>query len=76
MLGEALRDPELFARLQRLIGAETHAVRHRSGAELDESDAAALMALTVGYLVVGAFRPDLTGGRAAANARLLLEALR
>jgi TetR/AcrR family transcriptional repressor of bet genes len=68
VLGEALRDPVLFGRIQRLLGAETRSVQYRSGHSLSQEDAAALLSMTVGYLVVGAFRPDLTAGQAAQQA--------
>ena len=70
VLGEALRDPSLFARIQRLLGAEARSLEHRG--DLDRPDAVALLSLTVGYLIMGAFRPDLTGGHAAEQATRLV----
>jgi TetR/AcrR family transcriptional repressor of bet genes len=68
VLGEALRDPALFGRIQRLLGAEIRSVQYRSGHRLSQQDCVALLSMTVGYLVVGAFRPDLTDGHASQSA--------
>jgi len=69
VMGEALREPSLLQRLQQLVGVEVRALQHRG--QLGQDDAVALMAMTVGYLVVGAFRPDLTRGQAARQASRL-----
>jgi TetR/AcrR family transcriptional repressor of bet genes len=65
VLGESLREPALFARVGRLLGDEARALRARSGGALSQEEAVALLSFAVGYLVVGAFRPDLTAGGAA-----------
>ena len=75
VLGEALRDPVLFERIRRLLGAELRTLQRRSGDSLSQSEAAALMSLTVGYLIVGAFRPDRTGGEASHQASRFLALL-
>ena len=72
IFGEALRDPALFQRLQRLIGDEVAALRGRPGHQLKTDEASSMISFAVGALVVGAFRPDLTDGQSAKHLMALI----
>ena len=74
IFAEAVRDPELFARVRRLIDTELVAIERRAGAELPTHGAEAVLAFVVGALVVGAFAPKKAAGFAAPSMRQLLSA--
>lgn len=76
VLAEAVRRPDLFEEVRRLIDTEIEAIRRRSRGTLADQDAGALLAFLVGSLVVGAFAPRRVAGFAAPAARRLAGALR
>jgi TetR/AcrR family transcriptional repressor of bet genes len=65
VLAEAVRNPELFAKVRRLVDTEIEAIRHRSGDRLSSQEAGAVLAFIVGALVLGAFAPRKVSGFAA-----------
>jgi TetR/AcrR family transcriptional repressor of bet genes len=75
VLAEAVRDPALFAQVRRLLDTEMAAIRRRSGDELGEQEAGAVLAFILGALVFGAFAPRKTSGFAAPALRKLVDAL-
>lgn len=66
IFAESMRRPELSRRLRASLG-RFHRALGRAGA--DEDHALMLVALTTGFLVLGAVDPRFTGGRAADLAR-------
>jgi TetR/AcrR family transcriptional repressor of bet genes len=76
LFSEALRDPELFQHLRRLIDAEIGTIQERSGQKLSAQQAGSVLAFILGSLVLGAFAPRKTAGFAAPGARVLVGAMR
>lgn len=68
VFAEAMRRPDLARRLRRALGQLHRAVART---EPDEDAALAVVALTIGFLLLGAIDPSLTKGRAASIARRL-----
>ena len=66
VFAESMRRPELSRRLRATLGRFRRALC-RAGA--DDDEALLLLALTTGFLVLGAVDPRFTGGRAAELAR-------
>jgi TetR/AcrR family transcriptional regulator, transcriptional repressor of bet genes len=75
LFAEAVRDPELFAQVRRLVDSEIGAIQRRSGGRLSEQDGGAVLAFVIGALVLGAFAPRKTAGFASPALRRLVEAL-
>ena len=75
LFAEAVRDPALHRRMQALLSGEVEDLRHRSGGQLSEQQASALLSFVVGSLVVGAFAPHRTAGSAAGSFERLAGAL-
>lgn len=75
LFAEAVRDPELFARVRRLVDTEIEAIRRRSGGSLSTRDAGGVLAFIIGSLVVGAFAPRKVSGFAAPSLETLIAAL-
>jgi len=75
ILAEAMRDPQLFAHLRRLIDGEIGTIQSRSGHALGPGEAGSLLAFVVGALVIGAFAPRETAGFAAPTATELAHVL-
>ena len=76
VLAEAVRDPELFAQVRRLLDTEIEAIRRRGGPRFTVHDGGAVLAFIIGALVFGAFAPRKTAGFAAPSLRKLVGALR
>jgi TetR/AcrR family transcriptional repressor of bet genes len=76
IFAEALGDPDLFAKVRRMIDAEVAHVERRSKGSLSTADASAVLAFIVGALVFGAFAPRKTAGFAAPSLRKMIAALR
>ena len=76
MFAEAIRDPDLFAQVRRLMDREIVTIQDRSGCHLSPHQAGAVLAFIIGSLVLGAFAPRKTAGFAAPGLRKLIEALR
>ena len=76
VFAEAVRDPELFAQVRRLLDTEVEAIRRRAGAPFSARDGGAVLAFIVGALVFGAFAPRKTSGFAAPSLRRFVAALR
>jgi hypothetical protein len=76
IFAEALSDPELFAKVRRMLDAEVLHVERRSQGSLSTSDASAVVAFVVGALVFGAFAPRKTAGFAEPSLRKMLMGLR
>jgi len=66
VFAESMRRPELRRRLQSTLGRFRRALK-KAGAE--DEQALLLVALSTGFLVLGAIDPRFTGGRAADIAR-------
>jgi TetR/AcrR family transcriptional repressor of bet genes len=76
LFSEALRDPQLFQHVRRLIDAEIGTIQERSGQRLTGQQAGAVLAFILGSLVLGAFAPRKTAGFAAPGLRTLVAAMR
>ena len=76
IFAEAVRNPELFDRMRRLLEVEIGAVQRRSGNALSAQDSGAVIAFVIGSLVVGAFTPRRTSGFAAPGLKRLVNAMR
>ena len=75
VLAEAVRNPQLFAQVRRLVDSEIEAIRRRSSDRLSPEDAGAVLAFIVGALVLGAFAPRRTAGFAGPALEKLIAAL-
>jgi TetR/AcrR family transcriptional repressor of bet genes len=71
VLAEAVRRPDLFEEVRRLLDTEVEGIRRRSRGNLTPQDAGALLAFVVGALVMGAFAPRRLAGFAGPAARRL-----
>lgn len=76
LFAEAIRSPTLFRQFRRLIDSEVTAIQRASGDELSSQDASAILAFTIGSLVMGAFAPRKTSGFAAPALRRIIGAMR
>jgi len=75
VFAEAVRDPDLFAQVRRLVDAEIGAIRRRSAQRLSDQDAGAVLAFVIGALVLGAFAPRKTTGFASPALGVLVHGL-
>lgn len=71
LIAEAMREPHLLARLRRRVGGELAALE---AGGCSREQAAAVLSLTVGALVLGALGTDLPAGFAAPAAHRLMRA--
>tara|TARA_R110002096_G_scaffold299503_2_gene494016 strand:- start:88550 stop:89104 length:555 start_codon:yes stop_codon:yes gene_type:complete len=72
LFAEAIRNPALFRRCRRLIDSEIVAIQSASGNKFTTHEASAVLAFTIGSLVMGAFAPRKTAGFAAPSLRRIL----
>ena len=75
VFAEAVRNPDLFRKIRKLVDGEISAIQKRSANRLSAQDAGAVLAFVVGSLVLGAFAPKKTAGFAAPGLRRLVAAL-
>ena len=75
VLAEAIRNPQLFAQVRRMVDTELGVIQRRSGGKLSQDDAGCVLAFIIGALVLGAFAPRKTAGFAAPGLRKFLGAL-
>ena len=76
LFAEAIRNPALFKQFRRLIDSEITTIQRASSGQLSTQDASAVLAFTIGSLVMGAFAPRKTAGFAAPALRRIIAALR
>lgn len=65
LLAEAVRNPDLFKRVRRMLDSEISNIQALSGNQMNDHDASAVLAFVMGSLVFGAFAPRKTAGFAA-----------
>ncbi|MBW2700037.1 MAG: TetR family transcriptional regulator [Deltaproteobacteria bacterium] len=75
LFAEAVRNPEFFKKIRKLVDGEISAIQKRSANRLSVQDAGAVLAFVVGSLVLGAFAPKKTAGFAAPGLRRFVAAL-
>ncbi len=75
LLAEAVRNPDLFKRVRRLLDSEISNIQALGGGRLNDHDASAVLAFVVGSLVFGAFAPKKTAGFAAPALKTFAQAL-
>ncbi len=76
LFAEAIRNPALFRQFRRLIDNEISTIQKASRGALSTQDASAVLAFTIGSLVMGAFAPRKTAGFAAPALRRIIAAMR
>ena len=76
LLAEAMRNPTLFRQVRRLIDTEIGTIQKASNQNFSTHDASAVLAFTIGSLVMGAFAPRKTAGFAAPALRRFIAMLR
>lgn len=76
LFAEGIRSPTLFKQFRAMIDREIAAIQKRSGYELSDGDASAILAFIIGSLVMGAFAPRKTAGFAAPALRQFIRGLR
>ena len=76
VFAEAIRNPQLFRHMRRLLDGEIETIQARSGHRLTSQQAGAVLAFIIGSLVLGAFAPRKTAGFAAPGLRVLVQAMR
>jgi len=75
LFAEALRNPQLFKRMRRLIDSELSSIEQRAAGRFATPEAGAVLAYTLGALVLGAFAPQKTAGFAAPGFHRLVRGL-
>lgn len=65
LLAEAVRNPDLFKRVRRMLDSEISNIQTLSAQPMNNHDASAVLAFVMGSLVFGAFAPRKTAGFAA-----------
>ena len=73
LFAEAVRNPELFRKVRRMLDSEIGALRGLSGHRLSDHQASAILAFVMGSLVFGAFAPRKTAGFAAPALKDLIQ---
>ncbi len=76
LFAEAIRNPALFKQFRRLIDGEISTIQRVSNGDLSSQEASAVLAFTIGSLVMGAFAPRKTAGFAAPALRRIIGAFR
>ncbi len=72
IFAEAVRNPDLFSRIRRLIDTEVSTIQRLSRGTFSTKDAGAVLAFVIGSLVMGAFAPVKTSGFAAPGLQKLI----